>query len=318
MKGVDQFELPSKLQGVMKKARKLEWFTLGYLLSVTLLMYLVMGTSQAMKTAWLEDVLSLIPAILFLIASNYYDKPPNADFPYGYHRVFSIVFLAGSVALLGMGIFLLFDSASALFNADRPTIGSFFLFGKQIWMGWPMMLVLLYSAIPAMIIGRKKLPLAHKLHNKLLHTDAAAQKADYMTAFAAIIGILGIGFGFWWMDAAAAILISFSILKDGITRTKTAILDLMDRHPAHLTDDKKDELVEKVRDFVTQWPEVEKASVRFREHGQVYFGEVAIVFKPGTDIPKACQKNIPKIRDFNWKIYDVVIAPVNTLPQWET
>jgi cation diffusion facilitator family transporter len=316
MKEIATFELPEKLQRVMKKARKLEWFTVGYLISVAVVMYLVLGSSQAMKAAWMEDVLSLIPAILFLIASKYYDKDPNPRFPYGYHRVYSIVFLAGSVALFGMGLFLIIDSVMVLLKGERPTIGSLYLFGQQIWMGWPMILALLYSAIPAMVIGRKKLPMAHKLHNKLLHTDAAAQKADYLTAFAAIAGVIGIGFGLWWMDAVAAIVISFSILRDGIVRSKTAILDLMDRHPAHLTEHKKDELVEEVQDFIKTWPEVEDASVRFREHGQVYFGEVAIIFKPETDIVEACEKGIEKIRDYHWKVYDVVIAPAKSLPEW--
>ncbi|HET8809677.1 MAG TPA: cation diffusion facilitator family transporter, partial [Flavobacteriaceae bacterium] len=310
------FELPDTLKKVMQKAKKLEWITVAYLVSVIVVMYTVLGASQAMKAAWLEDVLSMIPAVLFLVATRFYDKNPNPDFPYGYHRVFSIVFLAGSVALFGMGLFLLVDSIFALASGDHPTIGSIYLFGNQIWFGWIMILALLYSAIPAMILGHKKLPLTSKLHNKILYTDAAAQKADYMTAFAAILGIIGIGFGFWWADAAAAIVISLSILKDGFQRSKIAILDLMDRYPQHISETKKDELVQNIKNFVKTWPNVTDANVRFREHGQVYFGEVAVIFKPNTDISEAVEEGVEKIREFDWKIYDVVIVPVKFLPKW--
>ena len=74
-----------------------------------------------------------------------------------------------------------------------------------------------------MYLGYKKLPLAKKLHIKNLYTDANAQKADYMTGFAAMVGILGLGMGWWWADASAALFISFSVLKDGYTNLKDAL-----------------------------------------------------------------------------------------------
>ena len=69
------------------------------------------------------------------------------------------------------------------------------IFRYVIWMGWLMILALLYSFIPAMILGRKKLPFAERLHIKVLLVDSQAQKADWMTAAATIVGIIGIGFG---------------------------------------------------------------------------------------------------------------------------
>ncbi|MDX1472171.1 MAG: cation transporter, partial [Flavobacteriaceae bacterium] len=177
----DKFELPEELKPKFKKAKKIEWITIGYLLTVIILMYMVMGSSQAMKTAWLEDALSIVPAISFLIAAKIYNKKPSDKYPYGYHRAYSIAFLTGSLALFAMGVFLIYDSSMSLVMSEHPTIGSMKIFGEQVWMGWIMILVLVYSSIPAMIIGRKKLPLAKKLHNKILYTDAQAQKADYMT-----------------------------------------------------------------------------------------------------------------------------------------
>ena len=283
---VEAFELPERLQEKLNKAKKLEWVTIIYLATVVVLMYLVMGSSQAMKTAWLEDALSMIPAISFLIASRIYNKKPTEKFQYGFHRVFSIAFLTGSIALFGMGLFLLVDSAITLIKAEHPTIGTIVLFGHQIWMGWIMIAVLVYSSLPAMYLGYKKLPLAKKLHNKILYTDANAQKADYMTGFAAMLGILGLGIGWWWADASAALFISFSVLKDGYTNLKDAVEDLMDRKPLQIKADKPDKLVAKTENFVKTWDWVKDAKVRFREEGQVYFGDVQVIIKPGTDVPK--------------------------------
>ncbi|MEX0720187.1 MAG: cation diffusion facilitator family transporter [Balneolaceae bacterium] len=308
-------ELPEELKGTLQKAKKLEWVTIIYMSTVVVLMYLVMGSSQAMKTAWLEDILSLIPTIAFLIAEKINTKGPNNTFPYGYHRVFSIAFLTGSLALFSMGLFLILDSSMSLLNMEHPTIGIMPLFGYDIWQGWVMIAVLIYSFIPAIYIGFKKLPLAKKLHNKILFTDSEAQKADYNTSFAAILGIIGIGYGLWWADAAAAIFISFSILKDGYDNLKTAVLDLMDRHPVHTENHKKDDLVLDIENFVKSWDWVKDARVRFREHGQVYFGEIAVVVHTNENLAENIEQGIKSLTEFHWKINDVTITPLPSLPK---
>lgn len=316
MKTVKDFELPKDLQKDLSKAKKLEWITVVYLISVVIVMYLTLGSSQAMKSAWLEDVLSLVPSAAFLISTRINTKKANDEFRYGYHRVFSISFLAGAVALLGMGLFLVYDSSMALIHAEHPTIGSKMIFGHKVWMGWIMLVALIYSAVPAMILGFKKLPLSKKLHNKLLYTDASAQKADYMTALAAIVGIIAVGAGYWWADAVAALFISFSVLKDGVSRTKTAALDLMDRYPETIDNNDKDEIIEEVKRTVGKWSWVQEVEVRFREAGQIYFGQIIVVPKREftlTDIAEGYKA----VRKLHWKIHDVSIVPVEKLPQWE-
>lgn len=315
MKSVKDFELPPELRNVLTKAKKLEWITFFYLISVVVVMYLSLSSSQAMKSAWLEDVLSILPCIGFLIASHVNSKAPNKKFPYGYHRVFSIAFLTGALGLLGMGIFLVFDSSMALIHQEHPTIGSKMIFGHKIWFGWVMILALFYSAIPAMIIGFKKLPLAKKLHNKLLFTDARAQKADYMTALAAVIGILGVGFGYWWMDAVAALFISFSILKDGYVHVKQAVLDLMDTYPQRLEKRDEDEIILRVAEVAKSWPWASEAKVRFREAGQIYFGQIAVVPKQEVDLDEM-DAAYRQVRDLHWKIHDFSISLVKELPSW--
>lgn len=316
MKAPSSFELPDHLKPEFSKAKKLEWITLVYLITVVVVMYLVMGSSQAMKTAWLEDLLSLVPSIAFLITSRIYHKSPNEDFPYGYHRCFGIAYFAGAISLFFMGAFLAFDSTLTLIKAEHPTIGSIQIMGQQVWMGWIMILALLYSAIPAMIIGHIKLPVAEALHNKILYTDAEAQKADYMTALAAILGILGIGAGFWWADATAALFISLSVLRDGAGNLSNAVRDLTDRYPIHIKSKRKDELVKEIESEVKTWHWVTDARVRFREQGQVYFGEVFVIPTESESITQRVEEGVIQLKKFHWKIHDIVITPVQKLPIW--
>ena len=41
-------------------------------------------------------------------------------------------------------------------------------------------------------------------------------RADWLTALAAVVGVIGIGAGLWWADAVAAIVISLEITRDGL------------------------------------------------------------------------------------------------------
>ena len=212
-------------------------------------MYLTMGNSQAMKTAWFEDIMSLTPSVSFLIASRIFIKPTTKEFPYGFHKVISIAYLCSSLALFAVGGFLIVDSAIILIKTERPYYRNGTLFGKPIWLGYIMILTLLWGSIPAVFLGIKKLPLAKKLHEKNLYTDAQMQKADWMTGVAAILGILGIGMGWWWADAVAACLISLDIIHDGYTNLKQAVFDLMNQIPKTITKHEPDPLIDQIKEF---------------------------------------------------------------------
>ena len=133
-----------------------------------------------------------------------------------------------------MGVFLIVDSVLKLLAGEHPPIGMVELFDWQVWLGWLMIAALLWSAIPILIIGRIKTGLAAQLHDKVLNADAAMNRADWMTAGAALVGVIGIGFGVWWLDAAAAIVIGADIARDGWKYTRAAMADLLDGRPRRL------------------------------------------------------------------------------------
>ena len=310
----DRYEIPPFLQEDYQHVKKLEWIIVAYLVSVGFVMYLAMQESQAMKAAWIEDVVSLFPSIAFLIASAFFNNKPNVNFPYGYHKAFTAAFLAGSVALLVLGSYVLYDSIMSLIMMHHPTIGSIKIFGREIWMGWVMICALLYSFIPAMILGRKKLPFAEKLHIKILHVDSQAQKADWMTAAAAIVGIIGIGFGLWWTDSVAAIFISLNVVNDGISRTKGSFKDLMEEIPKTYDNTEIHSLVTELIELSLKQEWVKDVRVRMREHGMVFFGDIFVIPKSEENLMDNIEELSVKAINLDWKIEDVVIHPVRKFP----
>nr|WP_165481069.1 cation transporter [Legionella impletisoli] len=283
--------------------------TIVYLTSVAFLTYLVMGSSQTMKTVWLDDVLSMIPSISFLISSYICWKKPNRTYPYGYHRAISISFLCASLALFVMGGYLLLDGFWVLINKDYPTIGLFNIWGYEIWLGWLMILVLLYGVLPPIFLGKAKLKIAPVLYDKVLYTDAKMNRADWLTAFVAIIGILGIAYGLWWSDAVAAMIVSMSILRDGIKQTFEAVTLLMDKAPCDL-EGKELNLPQKVIKLLEDFSWIKKAEVRFREQGHLIFGEGFLYTTDGTITDKQIKKATEAVMELDWRLKNFVLTVV--------
>jgi cation diffusion facilitator family transporter len=287
----------------MRRAKRLERWTLFWMATVVVVMYFAMGSSQAMKTALLEDALGLLPAAIFLIAARLEPKEPTERFPYGFVRVNSLAFLAAAVILAAMGAFLLFDSVKTLLMKEHPTVGPITLFGHTVWLGWVMIAALAYSLIPPVILGRLKKPIAERMRDKVLHTDALMQKADWQTGLAGIAGVLGIAFGLWWADAGAAAFIAFSILRDGIVNIRTAAAELVDGAPRELDGHGIAEDAKQIQQRLERrWPE---GRVRLRESGRYIVASIDGVPSPPR-LPSLEEISNP---DAPWRLTRLTFSP---------
>lgn len=309
-------ELPREQQDALRKAVKWEWITIVFLAVSTLLVYLVLGNSQAMKAAWIEDLLSFLPPISFLVATRVIRRRPSEAHPYGYHRAVGVAHLVAAVALVTMGAYLVVDSGIALITAEHPTIGGITLFGTTFWLGWLMVLAMLLTAGPPVILGIIKMKLARTLHDKVLYADADMNKADWMTALAAAVGVLGIGLGLWWADSVAALLISASILHDGIKNLRGAIGGLTDTRARTYDDAAPHPLGRQIDDYLQSLGWVREARSRIRDEGHVFHIESFVVPRKW---PGATLARIEKARtacvEMDWKAQDMVIVPVAELPE---
>lgn len=304
-------ELPPAREQLLKKALRLEWSSLVYFSTAIAFTAVVMGQSQAMKTAWFDDMLGLIPPLAVIIAARVRQRRPDAHHPYGFHRSVSIAFLVGAAALLALGLVLTLDGVQTLARGEHPTIAGIDLLGHQVWLGWPMIAALLYSTVPTIFLGRVKVKLAAALHDKALHADATMNADDWRSGAAAIVGVLGLGLGWWWADAVAAILIALDIVHDGVTSLRTVIGDLMDRCPRDVADHHFDPLPGALQQAIEQLPWVRGAAVRLRECGHVFFGE-AFVLPHDEHDPLARVREVQKLAyALDWRLHDLTVQLVD-------
>tara|TARA_R110001606_G_scaffold111327_2_gene237785 strand:+ start:22143 stop:23108 length:966 start_codon:yes stop_codon:yes gene_type:complete len=309
------YRLPADKERALGRLIRLEWINLWVRGSIVLVLFLTMGSSQAMKASWYEDVLSLLPPIAFLVAMRFRHREPDVEYPYGYQRASVIAFLVSAVSLFLLGGYLLVDSVSKLVMAEHPIIGGITLFGHTVWMGWLMLAALIYGTIPPLILGSYQEKAAIAVHDKTVFSDAKMSKANWLTGLAAIAGILGVGMGWWWADALAGALIAVDVTFDGLKMLREAVGDLMDRRPRFTAKARPSPLGGELESLLRRMPWVAAAQVRLREEGHVFGGEAFVVPSSDDNLTGNIAAAARQLNDYDWRIHEIVIMPVPDLEQ---
>ena len=176
-----------------------------------------------------------------------------------------------------------------------------------------MIAALLYSGIPAVFLGRKKKPLAQDLHDKVLFADAKMNQADWLTAAAALVGVVGIGFGIWWADSVAAIVISLDILHDGQRYMRASVADLMDERPVRHDESAPHPLIDDVKEKLASRTWIEEGAVRLREEGHLITGTVWVVPEDDERLVDRVERLRAELEGMDWRLHDIVVSPVRAI-----
>ena len=84
------YTFPPEQQEERERARKLAWLSIVLLSIAGGFIFLTLGQSQSMKTAWVSDILTAIPPISLIVAMRYELREPTRRFPYGYFRAIAM------------------------------------------------------------------------------------------------------------------------------------------------------------------------------------------------------------------------------------
>lgn len=140
-------------------------------------------------------------------------------------------------------------------------------------------------------------------------------KADWMAGTATALGVLGVGMGYWWADPVAAGLVSLDILHDGATNVANAVTDLMKERPKKTDGSGLEPLPEELEKRLEELDWVERAEVRLREDGHVFFGEAYVVPRGGRAGVDQIARAVDHAMSLNWRLHDLTVMPVEQLPR---
>ena len=306
--------LPEPQRRAARLGAVLAWWTLGYLLVDTVILFLIKGNSQAMQAAWIQDLLGMVPPLAYLIGMRVARRRPTRNHPYGFLQSMDVAHLVAGAALLAFGGFLLFQSVMTLLRAERPDVGVFVVFGQDVWQGWIMIGFMFITLFPPLVLGRLKMKPAKMLHNKALFADAQMNKADWMAGLASIAGIAGIGLGVWWADAIAAIIISVDIIQDGYQNLRGSLTSMVEATPKTLGTSEPHPVPALVNARLAQLPWVREVGNRTREEGQYFYVDAYVVPHRANEVTAAELIDARELcQNAHWKIHDVSVIPVREL-----
>lgn len=304
-------QLPDEQKRQLKAARRQEWGTLMLRITVVAALYAALGSSQALHAVWLKSLWSLLPPIAFLVAVRLESWPPTRRFPYGFYRAGSIAFLTSALALTCMGGYLIFAGARSLIARHQPSLHPIDAVGGPAhWAGWWIIAALAYSVAVPWIIGRRRRQLAIDLHDKGLYADASMGRVNWLAGSTAIIGVLGIGLGVWWLDFAAALVIGLDITWHGLRHLYTSVCDLIDEIPRRIGSSELDPLGAQIRDYLRERDWIRDARVRLREEGRLLTGVALICPCDDAASLERFESAREAIEAMDWRLLDFQLVPV--------
>lgn len=303
-------ELPDELVPTMHLGTRLAAGMIVYLAADIAVLASLQAGSQAILALIVEDVLESIAPVAYLVTKGTSSQDPDPDFPYGHHRDVTLGAFASSLALLGFGLVMLGVSAISLLDAQHPTIATMEVFGIWVWKGWLVVGWLLPTALIPWWLARRIRRPAEQMNNRVLDVAGDLLAADWQSTMAGVIGVVGVAAGLWWLDSTTAIVISLSVVWDGLRSTRQTADMLLDRQPTELGSGKTVDLVDRLKEETDKTEWVDGSSVRLRAHGQVFFGDVVVEIGDREVSGRQLSELEKRLRALDWRLLEVLIVPV--------
>ncbi|RRJ28583.1 cation diffusion facilitator family transporter [Halocatena pleomorpha] len=131
-------------------------------------------------------------------------QPPDPDHPHGHERIEPFVSLFVALGILAAGIAVLYNAVRSI-QTGPVAVGEL-----------SAIAVLAGTAVVKYLLYRYCLRVSRTYHSPAIEATALDNRADVLTAIAALIGVLGASVGWPVLDPVAGIVVSLGIMYTGI------------------------------------------------------------------------------------------------------
>ncbi len=208
---------PDKLRA--GEAQRATWISVWVNLLLTGVQMLVgwLAHSQSLVAHGLHSLSDLLSDFLVLWASHQGAQPADGQHPYGHARIETAATLLLGVSLIAVGGGIMWQSGQQLASG----IGA-----EPV--GWLAFWIAILTVVAKEGLYRYLNHVARRLRSPLLTANALHSRADAASALVVVVGIGGALFGWIFLDALAAVLMGFMILKMGAGLALEALRELID------------------------------------------------------------------------------------------
>jgi len=162
-----------------------------------------------------DTLTSAIVIISFRISG----KPADEDHPYGHGRAEYIATLVIAVLLFVTGIEFIRSGIERLL--DPVTFE----------MSWPMLVIIGLTVLVKEALGQVSKQMGEMIDSRALEADFWHHRSDAISSLVVLAAMVATPLGFPWMDAAAAILVSFFLFYTGYDLARDAADSLLGQAP---------------------------------------------------------------------------------------
>lgn len=179
----------------------------------------IVGYSMAMVSDAIHSLSDIISTVIVMIGIKMANKEEDDEHPYGHERFESVaaIILAGILVATGIGIGV--KGLQTLFSGDYSSI---------IVPGTIALVAAIVSIVVKELMYWYTRKAAKAIDSDALMASAWHHRSDTLSSIGSFIGILGAQIGYPVMDAVAALIISFFIIKVGVDIFKEAVSKMTD------------------------------------------------------------------------------------------
>ncbi len=186
------------------------------------LMKIVVGffsSSLAVLADGIDSATDIVTSIVSLLAARVMQLPPDKNHNFGHGRVETLASVSISFIVFFAGLQMLFTAVNRLITGEFYELSNIAI------------AVTLISIVGKFLLALIKFSAGKKINSNLLIADAKNMRNDVIVSVAVLITLFLVKFtGFVWVDAVAALLISFWIMGVAISIFKESDTELMEGH----------------------------------------------------------------------------------------
>lgn len=198
----------------------------GLLLTIIELAGSLLSGSLALLSSAVNTLMDLLASIIALIAVREGGRPPDEDHPYGHGKVEAFAAIGEGALLLVACTWLVYSAANRLI-AGRAEIGLYW-----VALGTNLASIIIDSYAYMRLRGASRGEASEALDAGALHF-----LNDLLIAIIVILGISLYGFGIWYADPLAAVVVVAYTLYSSMDIFRRSIDTLMDAAPRGLTEE---------------------------------------------------------------------------------
>ncbi|QLE78736.1 cation transporter [Francisella sp. Scap27] len=200
----------------------------------------IVGRSPALFADGVHSLSDLISDVMVLFAAKYASIGEDENHPYGHERIETIATLVISALLIAAGFMIVYHSLSVLIDGGYTTPDKFTVYAA------------IFSVFGNEFIYQYTMRAANKIDSDMLRANAWHSRSDMWSSVVVLVGLAGALYGYAWMDALAAFIVCYMIVKMGVKWGYSAVSELIDEGVDEETNAKIREIIantEGVEDF---------------------------------------------------------------------